>query len=220
MHGNQANYLFQSSDEDGAEFALSETVTGGNTIGSEMIRMEGTQSLLDLQQCTFAPDIINSTHVIKFDNADDQTKLTLLNSIIDEPGTLTLNYPGSLNSNANLNTGNIISNDVSTLPGNVRTQLGTPLFVDGDNPDASKRNYHLLAYIQSGQVTASPGIDFAEAGSGDGSDLDGNPYDQDVPLVPNFAGPRDLGAYEAQPIADRIFGDAFGDRLSLVVMIK
>ena len=174
-------------------------LTGGNTIGSEMIRMEGTRSLLTLQQCTLAPDIINSTHVIKFDNADDDTTLTLLNTIIDEPGTLTLNYPGSLSDNSNLNTGNIISNDISTLPGNVRTQLGTPLFVDGDNPDASKRNYHLLAYIQNGKVTASPGIDFVEAGSGDGSDLDGNPYDQDVPLVPNFAGPRDLGHTKRNP---------------------
>ena len=220
MHENVTGYLFHSGNDAAGNFNLSNLLTGGNSLTNEMIRMEGEHNTLVLQQSTLAPDIINSTHVIKLDNSDSATTLTLLNSIIDEPGTLTLNYPGSLNSNSNLNTGNIISNDVSTLPGNVRTQLGTPLFVDGDNPDASKRNYHLLAYIQNGQVTASPGIDFAEAGSGDGSDLDGNPYDQDVPLVPNFAGPRDLGAYEAQPIADRIFGDAFGDRLSLVVMIK
>jgi hypothetical protein len=46
--------------------------------------------------------------------------------------------------------------------------------------------------------------------------MDSNPRNQDVPFVANRFGMSDVGAYEMQPIADRIFADAFGDATSLV----
>ena len=70
--------------------------------------------------------------------------------------------------------------------------------------------------MRDGVVTASPAIDFAPTISSEGNDLDNNPRDQDVPLVANRFGASDVGAYEMQPIADRIFADAFGDATSLV----
>jgi hypothetical protein len=91
-----------------------------------------------------------------------------------------------------------------------------PHFVDATNPNADLRNFRLAA--QNGKVTASQAIDAAPAGAKDGPDLDGNTTDLDVPLVQDL-GPgwlRDLGCYEAQPIADRIFGDALGDPLTLL----
>jgi hypothetical protein len=104
----------------------------------------------------------------------------------------------------------VVSNDVSTLPPSspgVQPITG-PMFVD-----AAHGNYRLMAFVQDGLVIASPTMDYTEA-AGD-VDLDGNPYDADVPLV-DHGGVRDLGAYEGQPITDRIFGDAFGDALSLL----
>jgi hypothetical protein len=83
--------------------------------------------------------------------------------------------------------------------------------------DPAHGNYHLLAYVQNGLLTASRAIDFAPTAQYDPvDDLDGNPYAQNVPAIPDAYGTRDLGAYEAQPISDRVFADAFGDRVSLV----
>ena len=94
--------------------------------------------------------------------------------------------------------------------------VADPQFVDPSNSNVAKRDYHLRAYVQDGVVTASPAIDYAPTVSGDPNvDLSGNAYGQDVPAVNNTYGTRDLGAYEAVPI-ERIFGDAFGDTLSLV----
>src|SRR5262249_47418976 len=111
----------------------------------------------------------------------------------------------------------VLSNDTSTLPPFVSIVAGDPLFVDPANTDANKRDYHLLAYLTDGAMTASPAIDYAPTVSGDPyEDLSGNPYAQDVPGIPNVYGTRDLGAYEMRPITDRIFDDTFGDAISLV----
>ena len=88
---------------------------------------------------------------------------------------------------------------------------GEPIF-----RDAAAGDYHQQAFRIGSQVTASLGIDFAPPVAGDDRDLDGSPYDQDVGSVPDRFGVRDIGCYEAQPITDRVFGDAFGDPLSLL----
>jgi len=79
--------------------------------------------------------------------------------------------------------------------------LTDPLFIDATNASVGERDYHLRAYVQNGSVVASPAIDFAPPVAGDDRDLDDKPYDQDVPLVSDYQG---------------VFGDAFGDPLSLV----
>jgi len=143
---------------------------------------------------------------------------TLTDTIIDEPGTSTLDHVnGTCDPSCELVVASVLSNDISTLPPFVSIFAGDPLFVDPANANVADRDYHLLAYLQNGAITASPAIDYAPTVSGDpNTDLDGIAYAQDVPGIANVYGPRDLGAYEAQPITDRIFGDTFGDRLSLV----
>jgi hypothetical protein len=172
--------------------ALRSCLTAGNQLSRELIHMQNDDNPLYIDQCTFAPDIINATHVIAFDNAGGN-QITMINTIVDEPGTLTLAQPG-----IDQSIENILTNDDSTLPIRPDIVLGTPLFVDQANG-----NYR--------QLPTSLGVDFAIATGG--IDLDGNARDVDLPETPNFFGPRDIGAYETQRVftcgPDTIFCDGF-----------
>ncbi len=164
----------------------------------------------EFSSCTMTRDAIGAGNVI---NIGTNATLTLHDDIFDEVGKVTLDQPGDTALSANY----IVSNDLSTLPTSPTIIQyddfsGDPLFVDAPNG-----NYHLAAYTQNNLLHAARAIDFAPTVGGDPAyDLDGKSYGQDVPAVPDLYGTRDLGAYEAQPINDRIFADGFGDRVSLV----
>jgi hypothetical protein len=173
--------------------ALRSCLTAGNQFSGELIHMQNDDNVLYIDQCTFAPDIIDATHVIAFDNAGGN-QITMMNTIVDEPGTLTLAQPG-----IDQSIENILTNDDSTLPSRPDIVVGAPDFVDGSNG-----NFR--------QLPSSLGVDFAIASGG--VDLDGNARDVDLPETPNFLGPRDLGAYETQRTfacgaADTIYCDGF-----------
>ena len=160
--------------------------------GGPLITLEepGDSSSARLQNCTFANNAIGGSAVIHSGSA-----LTLLDSIIAQPGVTTLDYSGGVNA---LDAEYLLSNDVSTLPASAGIVQGTPAFVDAANGD-----YHLDA--------TSLGIDFAPAVAGDDRDLDGLPHDQDLVAVPNQYGVRDLGPYERQFVcaADTVFCNGF-----------
>jgi len=199
LHGNVANFLFHDigdNDFDPVEppgVFLHNCLTGGNNIARELIKMDGDDNRLVLDQCTLAPDIIDSQYAIRFDNTDGNI-LTISDTIIDEPGTLSLYNPGI----EAVFVDYVLTNDDSTLPSQVDVVLGEPVYVDLANGD-----YH--------QSATSLGVDFAPAAGG--TDLDGNPRDIDL-AAPNFFGPRDLGAYEAQQTCshvDTIYCNGFED---------
>lgn len=211
LHGNQAGHAMRgvgdsSSGGGDAFFSFHASLIADNSFSAEAIL--GENVVIGLSNCTVAHDDILASHVINIDSGSD---LLLHDDIIGENGTLALEQPGG----ATLDVHYVLSNDISTLPVSANVISQDPMFVS-----PSLGNYHLQAYLQDGHVTASRAIDFApltESNYTDVSyDLEGNPYGQDVPLVPDAYGTRDLGAYEARPITDRIFGDAFGDELSLL----
>src|SRR5262249_43934127 len=105
--------------------------------------------------------------------------LTLVNSIIDEPGRSALDYVGDP---SNLHIAYVIANEIATLPGG-GAQQDTPVYVDAANGD-----YHLTLH--------SPGVDYANEQGG--TDLERNPRDVNLYAVPNVYGSRDIGAYERQ----------------------
>jgi len=158
---------------------------------------------LNIFSCTFANDSIGAADVIRNDQ-----NVGLGYSIIDEAGTATLQYLGDA---GNLQVNDVLSNDISTLPSDPSIIVGDPLFVDMAHGD-----YRLSATKVGSTIFASPAIDFAPAVGADNRDIAGNPHDQDVGAIANRFGIRDLGAYEMQPITDRIFADGFGDPISLV----
>ena len=144
--------------------------------------------------CTIANNTIASTDVI---HAIDT--FLLHDSIVYQPGNLTLAYSGNL---ANVDVAYVLSGDTSSLPADPSIIAGDPLFVDAANGD-----YHLRM--------SSPAVDFAPPVTGDDRDLDGLPRDQDMPGAPDVFGNRDLGAYERQQqpfdcgAADTLFCNGF-----------
>jgi len=142
--------------------------------------------------CTITHNAIDNGYVIY---ANTSSGLTLVNSIIDQPGRSVLDYVGEA---ANRSIDYVIANETFTLPGAQHTQGNTPVYVDAANGD-----YHLGPH--------SPGVDYAPTQAG--SDLDGNPRSVDLASVANLYGPRDLGAYERQidgcGAADTLFCNGF-----------
>ena len=191
LRHNTAHHLVRAIGDNDDQFGLTPSVTldncliASNDIARELIRIGGDDVPVTIKQCSLVDDIINSTHAIKFDNTGG-TSLTLTDSIIDEPGTLALDYPGSVDGNPAIAVQYVLSNDITTLPADPTVMQGEPQFVDAANGD-----FHLLP--------ASLGVDFAPIAGG--VDLDGRPRDVDMP-VPDVFGPRDLGAYERQSTFD------------------
>ena len=152
---------------------------------------------LAIDSCTIANNTIDNGYVIYVPSDSGNGELDLVNSIIDQPANLSLEYDADI---SRLKASYLLLLDTSSFPVASDTIVpAEPTFVDAANGD-----YHLTA--------TSWGIDFAPAAGAAGStDLDGSPRSIDLPGVPNLFGPRDLGAYERQYVcaADTIFCDDF-----------
>lgn len=158
-----------------ASVSLLNCLIADNELSRQLIRSEGDITSAQLIGCTIAGNVINSTDVLHIEGA-----VTLRETIIDQPGNLTLAYSGTL-----LSVESMLASDITTLPADPSIISGNPSFVNAANGD-----YHLCRN--------SLAVDFAEPFVGDDRDLDNLPRDQDLPDVPNRFGVRDLGAYELQ----------------------
>jgi hypothetical protein len=193
MRGNQGAHALRGVET--AETILHDCLLADNQATQDLIDISnGFVSDFTMESCTLANNQIGGSRVI----LAQSNSVTLLDSIIDQPGVLTLDA-GDANP---LTVDYILSTDLSTLPGLPGVIQGEPTFVDAANGD-----YHLQA--------TSLGVDFAPTAAG--TDLDRNPRTVDLPGVPNVHGSLDLGAYEIQSgtvvvgcaIADTIFCDGF-----------
>ena len=170
-----------------------------NTTRHELIYETGSDVPTIIDSCTFANDSISATHVIHTESG-----LTLNDSIIDEAGTLALDYSGDP---AHLVVNYVLSNDITTLPDTgTGVIIGEPTFAD-----LAGGNYHLRP--------TSLGVDFAPTSSSyyvqNTADLDGGQRNVDLPSAGNVFGSQDLGAYELQNpfhdcgTKDSVFCDGF-----------
>jgi len=153
-----------------------------NTEGGELIRSEMMDTEID--SCTIANNTLGGPTVIYNTGTANLTN-ALQDSIIDQPGWVTLNV-GSY-----MNTAFLLSNDTSTISPYGQNMQGSPTYVNAAGGD-----YHLQPN--------SLGVDYAlsESAYGDVTptlDLDGLSRVFDLPNVSNTHGPRDLGAYEHHP---------------------
>ncbi|HSE13095.1 MAG TPA: hypothetical protein VLB69_10720, partial [Rudaea sp.] len=158
----------------------------------------GSGQLPSFHSCTIANNSIGNLFVFDFGFA---VSVDLAYDIVDQPGKDTLywgkHYGGSLSVDY------VLTNSLAGLPQNDPSDIqGLPTFVDAANGD-----YHLAPVAQVA-------LDF---GGGAGTtDLDGNLPFADLPTIPNYLGPADLGAYERQNLfydcgsRDSVFCDGFG----------
>ncbi len=195
MRGNLGAHALRGVEA--GRISLQDCLLADNQATQELINVSSDfVGPFSMQNCTLADNQIGASPVLLV--SANSNSVTLLDSIVHQPGVLTLDA-----ANANPLTVNyMLSTDISTLPGLPGVIQGEPSFVDAANGD-----YHLQA--------SSLGVDFAPAAGG--SDLDRNPRTVDLPGVPNVHGPLDLGAYELQSgtvvvtcaNADTIFCDGF-----------
>lgn len=147
--------------------------------------------------------------------------VTLANNAVTGPGGIALRVHGDLRlersilwqpglplldsvAGATAVVRDVLASDLASLGSDAeRVTSADPRFVDADNPDPSRRDYHLQA--------ASPAVDFAVAAGG--FDLEGQPRGLDLPLKPDRDGTADLGAYERQSLAPLVRNGRFDRKL-------
>ena len=196
MRGNRAGDGIRQNGGgigSGGVIRIEDCLLANNDVTRQLIRGE-SDSTVTITDCTLARNSIGSQDVLHIEQ-----RLTLANSIIDQPANLSLAYSGNASL---LLVRNVLASDITTLPSNPDIIAGDAAFVD-----AANRDYHLTA--------CSLATDFAPPVVGDDRDLDNQPRDQDLPGVPDLFGVRDLGAYERQAdgsncaVGGSIFQDGF-----------
>ncbi|MEO8671815.1 MAG: hypothetical protein ABI411_10910 [Tahibacter sp.] len=197
-HNTAAQFLMADDDDDVTSVMLYTSLIADNVFTDCLIR-KNRATILYAKQSTIAHNDIGGGSLI----IGDVGYIFLENDIIDQPETV---YTGGGDRGADY----VLTSDPLMAGYGTNLIHGAPLFA---NP--ADGNYHLAATRRGTAVTASPGIDVLAPISGDDRDLDYRSFDQNVSAVPDRDGVRDLGAFEAQPIA-RIFGDGFGDGVPLV----
>lgn len=196
MHDNAGEYLLQSA---GSRAAIEFSLLYSNHVAGALIAGDSGSQHLQISQCTIAANTIEGAQVVS------GTLELLDNSLIDQPTTAA--YSGSGAAPAVFN---VVASDSAGLPADPSIQQQQPLFVDPVNDD-----FRLLVQRHDdGSITASPGVDYAPAGIAQ-LDIGGRPYDQDVPDVGAAGNVHDLGAFEMQPLADRVFASGMGDPVML-----
>ncbi|MEO8461485.1 MAG: hypothetical protein ABI451_13230 [Dokdonella sp.] len=199
MRGNVGAHAVREVGSSGI-LTLADCLLAENQMTAELIA--GDDATVDIDQCTLANDAVGAAQVISA-NSD----LMLTNSILGEAGTAALSHTGG-----SLMVQNIVALNTGGLPSSPNIVQANPLFFDVTHSD-----YRLRVQTDGVTSTESPAVDFAPTtGNELPTDIDGRARVADVVFLVNRFGPKDLGAYEMQPITDRIFSSRMGDAIQLV----
>lgn len=148
--------------------------------------------------CTIANNTLGERFVFSLQGSQD---FEFEDDLIYQPGKLAVD-PATSSNFAVLSAVSMLVNESNNLPpGNPTVVEGTPTFVD-----AANRDYHLRGDSLGIDFAPADNIVYAELYS----DLDGLQV-VDLPQVPNFTGPRDVGVYERQfhCALDEVFCNGF-----------
>jgi hypothetical protein len=158
---------------------------------SNMIQALGPFSM---SQSTLADNTIQS-ELITLGSAD----AVLANDIFVTSNVVVRMLGGTLSAR------NILGPKLDGLPTASDIVIADPAFLDATHGD-----YRLKAISDGKSTILSPAIDFAST-SGSTFDIDGRTRPMDIAGVTNRFGSYDLGAFEMQPITDRVFANGYGD---------
>lgn len=154
---------------------LRDTVIANNEVrGDAIVRVVRGVSTF-IFDSTIANNTLTGNAII---NVAGQIRLE--DSILWQPGKITLNSGSALVSR-------VLASETASLPNPLLAINADPRFID-----PASGNFRLNA--------GSRAIDVAPPITGDDRDADGLPRDQDLDLIANVAGPRDLGAFERQTL--------------------
>ncbi len=177
---------------------LLDSMIVSNSLSADVIRLG--DAFLELKDSTIANNINGAaTHLIRFDGNGG---LEMQNSIIWQPGKLTLQYPGGgQNLSSDTIRYNVVS-DVTTLPQGPYNFQNDPRFIDPDG-------------VNYGLRISSPALDLSPAVAGNDVGIDGRPRDQQVRPGPPRTLLRDAGALERQPTDPYLINGTYDDNLRL-----
>lgn len=192
---NDAAYLLHTSGA--ALVQMRESLIFKNTTAQELMSID--TGSLGISQCTIADNTVGGTHVITTQNA----VFELLSSIVASDVSVLVQSGGSQLVH------DVVATNIDGLPTADDVVTGDPLFVDAANAD-----YRLRVASDGHSFIASPAVDFSSRET-DSVDIEGRSRPADVAGITNRFGAFDLGAYEMQPIADRIFANGYGDAFLL-----
>jgi predicted outer membrane repeat protein len=175
MRGNTGFYAIHGID---SQMEIDHALIADNVIDGFLLVADGANTAFNalfLDHSTIAHNDIPDDFVLHSPNI-----LGLSDDIIFQPGTPTFVVNPRV-----FNAQYLLVGSPLNLPSTPDIIVDYPMFVDPTHGD-----YHLARY--------SPAIDFAPRDDHDSLDFDRNPYDVDLPDMPNRFGPRDLGVYELQ----------------------
>ena len=195
VYANSGAYVVQTAL--GAGVQISESIAYANQ-ADQSVFYANTGSF-SIAQSTIADNTGAFTRVINATNAT----FTLLSSIISA------NVDALAQTGGTLTVQDVVGSNVTGLPANVDVVLADPLFVNAANGD-----YRLRVTSDGKSFIASPAVDFS-AHALNNADIDGRARPADVGAITNRFGAFDLGAFEMQPITDRVFANSFGDQYLL-----
>ena len=195
--GSQAMRLISGGTFDSVDGSLVDCLIADNAVTGELIRTEGDASganRLSLDNCTLTNNAIGATQVLSVSST-----FALTRSVLWQPGKTSLQQSGGSRDVSDVVTSERFSLDGGSEPSVIEAD---PRFIDPDHAD-----YHLQA--------ASPAVDFAVPVVGDDRDLENLPRDQDLLVVPDRYGDRDLGAYERRSLLPLVLNKDFDTDLRL-----
>ena len=192
VEGNSGAYFAHLTSD--AQFLATESLFDDNTTTQELMFAEG--SILQIYQSTIGANDVGAMQLLNVQGVE----FDLVNSVVFT--NLTLLKQSNL---AIEKVQNVMSTDIDGLPTASDVVLSDPVFVDAAHGD-----YRLRVATDGKAFSISPAVDFSDTND-DNRDIDGRARPKDVPNVTNRFGAYDLGAFEMQPITDRVFANSFGD---------
>ncbi|MBO9664338.1 hypothetical protein [Dokdonella sp.] len=191
FEGNRGGRLIDSVDSDDYNpVEIRNALITGNQVGHELVRSSGGDGL-SVFDSTVAGNTVGAGNLLAATGKDVQ----LRRSILWQPGLTTLARSGG-----SLAVESMLASEVGSFTGAVGSGV-LPMMVDPRFVDPQHGDYRLRA--------ASPAVDLAAAIAGDDRDVLGFPHDQDLPAKGNFAGVRDIGAFERQSLQPLVLNGDF-----------
>jgi hypothetical protein len=178
MRGNRGTRLLSTSGEQNFSVWLNQCALIDNVLSGDLFRAF-TKTSARLVDCTVAGNRIGAASVMHF---DEVSSLTLVRSIIDQPGKTTTTWDEGLY----LGGDHVLATEVASIASVSTSVLGQARFI---NPVAG--DYR--------QRVGSRGVDFVSYSTPEiDVDMDHRPRNVDLGTQTANDGIRDLGAYERQ----------------------